>query len=106
MLFTRVQGKCQYDESLLDCYANKGRQNISCKTSHCCSHLRLRPSLFALRIQYDVRFTKCNVTAPFGYDLSICNVSRVTAVPFKDMCASNTPAVRELANGVNNVALR
>ena len=106
MHFIRVQGNCQFDESAWGCYANEGHQNIPSTTSHCCRHLRVESSLFAKLIQYDVRFTRVNITAPFGDHLSICNVSRVTAVPFHDMRASNTLVVQELPNGVKSLALR
>ena len=52
-----------------------------------------------------MRFTKFNILAPFGDQLRIFNVSRVTALPFQEVCAPNAPAVQELSNGVEIVAL-
>ena len=52
-----------------------------------------------------MRFTKFNISAPFGDQLRIFNVSRVTALPFQEVCAPNAPAVQKLSNGVEIVAL-
>ena len=106
MRVIRMQGGYHFDESASGCYAKEGHQNIPCTTSHCCGHLLLTSSLFALHIQYEVRFTRFNITAPFGDHLSVCNVYRVTGVPFPDICTSDTPAVQQLSNGVNILALR
>ena len=83
MRFIRVQSKCHFDETACGCYANEAYQDIPCITSHCCSHLRLESSLFAWNIQYHVQFTKCNTASPVGDHLSVLNVSRVIAVPFR-----------------------